>query len=55
MHIRLPPLSPPHSPATDTQKSIPSFTKPYNVASSKTPDITYVFLDQMKDLKSQML
>ena len=43
MHIRLPPLSPPHSPATDTQKSIPSFTKPYNVASSKTPDITSVF------------
>ena len=55
MHIRLPPLSPPHSPATDTQKSLPSFTKPYNVASSKTPDITSFFLDQMKDLKSQML
>ena len=43
MHIRLPPLSPPHSPATVTQKSLPSFTKPYNVASSKTPDITSVF------------
>ena len=55
MHIRLPPLSPPHSPATDTQKSLPSLTKPYNVASSKTPDIISVFLDQMKDLKSQML
>ena len=55
MHIRLPPVSPPHSPATDTQKSLPSFTKPYNVASSKIPDITSVFLDQMKDLKSQML
>ena len=54
MHIRLPPLSPPHSLATDTQKSLPSFTKPYNVASSKTPDITSVFLDQMKDLKSQI-
>ena len=26
--------------ATDTHKSLPSFTKPYNVASSKTPDIT---------------
>ena len=56
MHIRLPPLSPPHSLATDTQKSLPSFTKPYNVAASrKTPDITSVFLDQMRDLKSQML
>ena len=43
MHIRLPPVSPPHSPATDTQKSLPSFTKPYNVASSKIPDITSVF------------
>ena len=43
MHIRLPPLSPPHSPETDIQKSLPSFTKPYNVASSKTPDITSVF------------
>ena len=29
--------------------------KPYNVASSKTPDITSGFLDQVKDLKSQML
>ena len=43
MHIRLLPLSPPDFPATDTQKSLPSFTKPYNVASSKTPDITSVF------------
>ena len=43
MHIRLPPLSPPHSPATDAQNSLPSFTKPYTVASSKTPDITSVF------------
>ena len=43
MHIRLPPVSPPHSPVTDTQKSLPSFTKPYNVASRKIPDITSVF------------
>ena len=43
MHIRLPPLSPPHSLATDTQKYFPSFTKPYNVASSKTPHITSFF------------
>ena len=48
-------MSPSHSSTTDTQKSLPSFTKPYNVASSKIPDITSVFLDQMKDLKSQML
>ena len=41
MHIRLPPC---HHLAADTQKSLLSFTKPYNVAaSSKTPDITSVF------------
>ena len=43
MHIRFPTLSTPHFLATDTPKSLPSFTKPYNVASSKTPDITSVY------------
>ena len=55
MYMRLPPLSPPHSLATDTQKSLLSLTRPYNVAVSiNTPDITY-FLGQMKDMKFQIL
>ena len=58
MNIKLPPS---HPEATDTiafptQTSLPPLTMPYNVAaSSKTPDITSAFLDQMKELKSQMI
>ena len=61
MHIKLPPSPPSHPLATDTiafptQTSPPPLTRPYNVAaSSKTPDITSAFLDQMKELKSQMI
>ena len=61
MHIKLPPSPPSHPLATDTiafptQTSPPPLTMPYNVAaSSKTPDITSAFLDQMKELKSQMI
>ena len=61
MHIKLPPSLPSHPLATDTiafpiQTSPPPLTMPYIVAaSSKTPDITSAFLDQMKKLKSQMI
>ena len=61
MHIKLPPSPPSHPLATDTiafptQTSPPPLTMPYNVAAScKTPDITSAFLDQMKELKSQMI
>ena len=54
MNIKLPPS---HPVATDTiafptQTSSPPLTMPYNVAaSSKTPDITSAFFDQMKELK----
>ena len=42
--------------AFPTQTSPPPLTMPYNVAaSSKTPDITSAVLDQMKELKSQMI
>ena len=50
MHIRLPPSHP-----TDTTfpHRNPHHIQDYNVgASSKTPDITSAFLDQMKDLKT---
>ena len=61
IHIRLPPSSPSHPLATDTLASAPhkspmTFTKLYNVAaSSKTPEITSSFLDQMKEPKLQMI
>ena len=55
------PSPPSHPLATDTiafptQKSPPPLTRPNNVAaSSKTLDTTSVFLDQMKEQKSQMI
>ena len=57
MHIKLPPS---HPLATDTiafptQTSPPPLTMPYNVAASSKTDITSAFLDQMKELKSQMI
>ena len=60
MHIRLPPSPPSRPLATDTIDFLapksPPHTRPYNVASSSdTPDITSACLDQMKDLKSQMM
>ena len=59
-HIKLPPSPPSHPLATDTIafpiQFSPPLTWPYHVAaSSKTPDITSAFLDQMKKLKSQMI
>ena len=58
MNIKLPPSHPEaiDTIAFPTQTPPPPLTMPYNVAaSSKTPDITSAFLDQMKELKSQMI